>query len=211
MPIQFASEVLKPWDELNHLTAQPLALDPQISDIARLTVALANAINHTADRIAVGQNIIHLNQVRAFKGQLHILSKEYRLISDVSDMAKHGTLKSPSRKNKIQVVSLFEWCAVRGFRFIRNSILISHAEEGDFDFLETSLASILFLMSEMDITPSWSKTICESSEPFRPQAALLFDSRYCIQMNAVKLQFLSRSDSGSYTPCNPPQIDFVVL
>jgi hypothetical protein len=207
MPIQFANEVLKPWDELNSLTAQPYALDPQISDATRLAVALANAINHTGDRMAVDQNI----DQKTFKNRLKQKSKEYRLVCDVSDMAKHSKLSLANRENEIYITSMFEWSAVQGFRFIRNSIRIKHVGDGEFDFLEASLAAISFIRTEFQFTIQWNRRISESSEPFRPQAALHHDSRFCIQMKAVQLQFLSRSGPNSYTPCDPPLVEFIVL
>jgi hypothetical protein len=43
------NDAVKPWDELNHLLAQPFAYRPDLSDITRLANSIAVVIKHMAE------------------------------------------------------------------------------------------------------------------------------------------------------------------
>jgi len=46
---RFLNDIVKPWDELNKLLGERLALQPDLSDVTRLAGALAVAIRHQVD------------------------------------------------------------------------------------------------------------------------------------------------------------------
>src|SRR5258706_9729579 len=87
MTLRLINDVIKPWEELNSLLVQRLALQPDLSDITRLASALAVSIKHQADLRGVPRNAVDS------------ASNENRIISDVADATKHGQLRDSSRNN----------------------------------------------------------------------------------------------------------------
>lgn len=95
--LRLINDIVKPWEELNVLLVQRFAFQPDLSDVTRLASALAVSIKHQADLRGISRSVIDS------------ASNENRIMSDVADAVKHGQLRDPSRNNRLDVVSWFEY------------------------------------------------------------------------------------------------------
>ncbi len=196
--LRFLNDVVKPWDELNVLLTERLALQPDLSDITRLAGSLAVAIRHQID--AAGISDIQAN----------VESNDHRIISDTADFWKHGPLRKPERNNKLSTESFFEYAPGKGFSFIRNALFIEHSTIGKHDFLVTSLAAIEYWIRKRKISTNWSGSVRENTPEFHPVAFLHFDPKRCISMNQTRLGFFSKRIDGLWERADPPEVRFEV-
>lgn len=184
---------------MNALLVQRFAFQPDLSDVTRLASALAVSIKHQADLRGITRTVVDG------------ASNENRIMSDVADAAKHGQLRDPSRNNRLEVASCFEYAASRGFRFIRNSISIQHATFGELDFMVTALAAAQYWMDSLGFTLNRKLALGEAPEEFFPSAYLYFNPKYCINMKQTRLRFFEKDQAGQYRPVDPPQVMFEVF
>lgn len=189
---------MKPWDELNAFLAKRLAFQPEISDITRLAGALAVAIKHQPEAAAVNPKLV--------LGE----SPENRIMSDVGDAWKHGTLDDPTRRNRITVAAQFECNSENKYRFLRNVVTVHHASQGDLDFMETSGAAIVYWIGRLRLGISWQPQLAEGPAEFHDEAFLFFDPKYQIRMSATNLRIVRRTADGALVPYNPPELRFAV-
>lgn len=198
MTIQFLTNVVKPWDELNALLAQRLAFQPEISDVTRLAGTLAVAIKHQPEAAKVDPKLV--------LGE----SPENRIMSDVGDAWKHGTLTDPARRNRITVGAQFECNSENKYRFLRNVLTVHHASQGDLDFMETSGAAIAYWIGRLKLGVNWQPQLAEGPAEFHDEAFLFFDPKYQIRMSATNLRVVRRTADGALVPYDPPEIRFAV-
>lgn len=194
-PQRLANDVLKPWDELNTLLSKRYAFQPDLSDVSRLAGTLAVAIKHQAE----------LAGYKDRRG-IEAASPDNKLMSDVGDFWKHGPLNDSGRNNSLFVRAIFEYDPLRGFRFLRNGLVIQHKTLGDHDFMHTSLAAIRYWLAKQHISLSWPGTVAEGPAEFYPTAFLHYDPKYCISMSSTRFQFLARSKCGQLVPTEPPEV-----
>lgn len=196
--LRFLNDLVKPWDELNALLGERLALQPDLSDVTRLAGALAVAIRHQVD-------------ATDFKDtEVNTESLEHRIISDTADFWKHGSLRNANRNNRFSNEAFFEYMPNKGFSFIRNALFVEHTALGKHDFLHTSLAAINYWIRKRPLNITWQGVVREHPEQFHPEAFLRFESEKCISMNQVRLGFFSRGTDGSLERVDPPEVRFVV-
>lgn len=198
MPIQLLTNVVKPWDELNALLAERLAFQPEISDVTRLVGALAVALKHQPEAANIDPS------------QVHCESIENKIIADIGDTWKHGALRDPTRRCEITVGARFECNAESKFRFLRNVVTVRHASQGDVDFMETARAAIIYWITKMRLGVNWQPQIAEGPTEFFEEAFLFFDPRYQIQISAIELQIVRRTEDGTVEPYDAHEIRFAV-
>jgi hypothetical protein len=199
---RFMNDVVKPWDDLNTLLAQRFALDPDLSAVTTAAHALAVALKHQEDVVARAQH----RSVKAVRRSIDAASIENRLMSDVADCWKHGSLGRPERNNSLNVEAVFEHAPTRGFRFLRNVISIQHNNLGEHDFINASLSAIRYWITTYGLRTSWTGTIAEGPLEFYPTAFLLYDPRYSISMISTRVTFMTRTDSNTLVPTAPPRV-----
>lgn len=196
--LEFLNNIAKPWDDLNCLLLQPLALQPDLSDLTRLAGSLAVSIRHQVDAAGLQDTVANSQ------------SPEHRIISDVADYWKHGPLRNSTRNNRLSTEAFFEYESKKGFSFIRNALLIDHATLGEHDFMITSLAAIHYWITKRDISTNWAGMVKQNTQQFHPMAFLMFDPRRCIFMKETHLRFFSRRADGLWEPVDPPEFHFEV-
>lgn len=196
--LRFLNDIAKPWDELNALLGERLALQPDLSDVTRLAGALAVAIRHQVDVAGLKD------------AEVNAESLEHRVISDTADFWKHGSLRKAERNNRFSTEAFFEYAPERGFSFIRNALFVEHASLGKHDFLHASLGAIRYWINKRKLSITWQGVILENQEEFHPEAFLHFESGKCISMDQVRLGFFSRGASGSLERVDPPEVRFAV-
>jgi hypothetical protein len=196
---RFLNDIIKPWDELNHLLAQRYAFQPEVSNVTRLAGGLAVAIRHQVDFAGWTNN------------NANMASFEHRLITDAADFWKHGNLTKIERNNELTTSALFEYSPDKGFCFLRNGLFIEHATLGEHDFMETTFGAINFWIKTRGLSIIWSGQV-ETAEPkFHQTAFLKFDSRYCISMSSIRTRFFVRNEAGTLVPTEPPEIRIEVF
>lgn len=196
--LRFLNNIAKPWDELNALLAERIALQPDLSDVTRLAGSLAVSIRHQVDAAGLKDQVANSE------------SLEHRIIADTADYWKHGPLRNSDRNNQLSTEAFFEYEAGKGFSFIRNALFVEHASLGKHDFLVTSLAAIRFWIKRRQIATTWSGTVKENMPEFHPTAFLTFDPNRCISMKQTRLGFFSRRSNGSWARIDPPKVRFEV-
>jgi len=197
-PHRFINDILKPWDDLNSLLAKQYAFQPDLSDVSRLAGNIAVSIRHQVDFSV-------LNDRQANK-----LSPSHRLISDAGDYWKHGSLRKEGRNSPITVSATFEYREDGAFRFIRNALTLEHKSLGKHDFMVVAAEAARFWMSQYGYTIEWRGVPDVAPFVYEPAARLKFDSKYCINMSNVQLQFLKMNESSKLVPFAPPEVKFEV-
>jgi hypothetical protein len=196
--LRFLNDVAKPWDELNRLLSERLALQPDLSDVTRLAGTLAVAIRHQVDVAGIKDALANSECI------------EHRLITDTADFWKHGALRQPERNNRLSTEAFFEYAPDKGFSFIRNALFVEHASLGKHDFMTTSLGAIKYWIKKRGIATAWSGSVHENPQEFHPTVFLRFDPARCISMDQVRLGFFSRQPDGSWVRVAPPEVRFEV-
>lgn len=198
MTVQLLTNVMKPWDELNTILAERLAFQPEVSDVTRLVGALAVALRHQPEAARIDPSQVHRESI------------ENKIVADVGDTWKHGELRDPARRCEITVGARFECNAENKFRFLRNVVTVRHAYQGNLDFMEIAGAGIVYWITKMRLGVNWKPRIAEGPTEFFDEAFLFFDPRYQIQMSAMNLQIVRRTEEGVFEPYDAPEIRFAV-
>lgn len=195
-PHRFLNDICKPYDELNALLVQRLAFEPELSDITRMAGSIAVSLRHIPESEGYLDRAISNESI--YK----------RLIIDVADSWKHGSLRDPSRNSKYFVSAMFEWQPERGFRFLRNGLAIVHSTLGEHDFLKTALGAIQFWIQKLQLGVVWKDLgkILEAPEEFHPKAFLFYDPQYCISMKNTRFRFFRRIENGELIAADPDTV-----
>lgn len=156
--LSFATEIIRPWEELNRELGKHYSVSPQHSVFLNKAHALAISLKHIAEAKA-GLKPKDLN----------LLSDSYKLISDLADTKKHGRRDNPAREYIITTSSLYE----RKFenivlvRFLRNAITIQHATTDEKkDFMECAKDCALFIANHLNIQTDWNPILFTNSGKF---------------------------------------------
>lgn len=197
----FLTDVVKPWDELNSFLSKPFAFQPEVCDVTRLANSLAVALKHTAELSGAG------------RGETDRASIANCLMSDVADAWKHGgnRLKDPSRHNSMSVRSRFEFLDNKGFRFLRNRVVVDHATLGSQDFMLEARDVIQYWLSKFNASIRWSGDLLVGPQLFRPSAVLFYDASKQIGMDPVRLETVQRAPSGKIALADCPEVRFLIL
>jgi hypothetical protein len=198
MALRFLTYLVKPWDRLNHLLAQPLAFQPSLSDVTCMAGALAVSIRHQAEIAGISQQIVDTE------------STDNRAIVDIADAWKHGSLRNAARNNRLEVISLFEVDENERFRFLRNMVAVDHASFGELDFMRVSGAAIAYWIQRLELPLNWIPSLAEGENVFRDSAILHFDPNFQIEMTQTRIRTFRRELSGELVPFAPAEIRFEV-
>jgi hypothetical protein len=149
--LSFATEIVRPWEELNRELSKHYSVSPQHSVFLNKAYALAISLKHIAEA-----------KTGLKSPELNSLSESYKLISDLADTKKHGKRDNPNREYTITTSSLYE----RKFenivlvRFLRNAITIHHATtDAKKDFMECAKDCALFLVNQLNIQTDWNPIV----------------------------------------------------
>ncbi|MCZ8294868.1 MAG: hypothetical protein O9312_15265 [Hylemonella sp.] len=202
--LKFLNDIAKPWDELNCLLIERKAFQPDLSSVTTKVEAISTAIKHQVDVHALATGC----PPRKLQTEVNAESLAARLVSDVSDTAKHVVLSTPARQTSIFVAAMFEVNAEGNFCFLRNGVFIEHATLGRHDFMQTSLAAIEYWSKKRRLDIAWRGSVQEANAEFFPTAFLYFDQNYCINMTSAQLQCFRRDASGVLQPFDPVEVRF---
>jgi hypothetical protein len=191
---RFMAYLAKPWDDLNSLLVARFAFQPDVSEVLRLAGALAVSIKHQAEDAGLDRKLVD------------VASKDNRIMSDVADAHKHGTLRDSTRQNHLTVSADFECNPKDQFRYLRNVILIHHASLGELDFMRTSGAAVSYWIQTRRIAVQWVPTVREAEPVFYDDAYLYFNPRYQLEMASTQIRFFRRDTGGTLNPYDPPTV-----
>jgi hypothetical protein len=204
--LKFLNDVARPWDELNALLIERYAFQPDLSAVTMLVSAISTAIKHQVDILALDRG----STTKKLQQEVDAESDVARLMSDVSDAAKHVVLGNPARQNSVFVAAMFEVNSEDNFRFLRNGVFIEHASLGRHDFMCTALSAIEYWSKKHKLNIAWSGAVREASAEFFPTAFLRFNPKYCINMDSTRLMCFRRDDTGNLQLFCPKEIRFEV-
>ena len=205
--LKFLNDIARPWDELNNLLIQRYAFQPDLSSITLLVTSLSNAIKHQVDILAIEQN----KSTKKLQKQINQESQDARIISDVSDAAKHVQLHDSNRQNNIYVAAMFEVNSEDCFRFLRNTAFIEHKTLGEYDFMQTSLNAINYWIKKRNLNITWSSKVLEANNDYFPTAFLIFESKYCLNMTSMRLKLFKRDSNNSLQPFDHKEVHLEIL
>jgi hypothetical protein len=199
--IQFLTDVLKPWDELNQSLSQPFAYRPDFSDVTRIANSLAVALKHTAELTDQSRSAID----QASFGN--------RIMSDRADAWKHGekSLREPARRNSMTVLSRFEFNEEGEFRFLRNRLVIDHATHGTLDFMEQARDAASFWLQRLGLQVQWNSKILVGPRVFKEAALIYYDASQQIGMPSFQLETVKRNSQGRVEAADCPRVVFRVM
>jgi hypothetical protein len=204
--LKFLNDIARPWDELNALLIERYAFQPDLSAVTTLVSAISTSIKHQVDILALDRRCT----AKKLQQEVDVESNAARLMSDVSDSAKHVVLGNPARQNSVFVAAMFEVNLEGNFRFLRNGVFIEHSSLGRHDFMCTSLSAIEYWYSKRKLNIAWSGAVREASSEFFPTAFLHFDPKYCINMASTQIMCFRRDDTGSLLSFDPEEVRFEI-
>ena len=207
--LEFTTNILKPWDDLNQLLSERLVLEPKISELTRLSKDLAKNMHHHTDYF-IKKNGGNDTDVKKERKAIHMASDENKIIGDVADTSKHFDLRDTNRIALIQLSSLFEYKTDK-FRFIRNLSNINYQNTADtFCFLKTSYEAIHYLLNHFNMNMTFERSIIENGDDFFNEAWLYHDSKNSISLKSSNIEFLEKNNEGHYIHVNPKEVRFAV-
>jgi hypothetical protein len=205
--LKFLNDIVKPWDELNALLIERYAFQPDLSTVTTLVSGISTAIKHQVDILACEREC---NKTKKLQHEIDAESDAARLMSDVSDAAKHVVLRNPARQNGIFVAAMFEVNLEGNFRFLRNGVFIEHASVGCQDFMIASLSAIEYWSEKRKLNIKWVGSVRENSDEFFPTAFLHYNPNYCINMSSIRIMCFRRDNMGTLQPFDPKEVRFEV-
>jgi hypothetical protein len=185
--IKFISEIVKPWETLNHQLARQFSMNPAINDFVTKASALTMSLKHLPEAI--------------LKIKPEILakdSKSYEIISDLADSLKHGELRKTERECKLIVSSMFERNFEAKVRFLRNRISIIHNSYGNIDFMECAMVSAVFVSAKLNMKTNWNPRILTNSGEFSEEINIHASRRHQIIWTGMQLEFVQLNEQGKY-------------
>jgi hypothetical protein len=188
---KYITEVIKPWEHLNASLGKAYCIDPTINDFISAATSLAVSIKHQAE--LNGLIIKDLEQE----------SEEYKIMSDVADASKHGSLRDNSRNNNLIVSSMFETNDAGQFRFLRNVININHNAVGKIDFIVCAKDAALYLLNKLDIKTNWNPKVYSYSAEFVDEVRLHASIENQVAWKGLSLQFVKQNSKGELQPFDP--------
>ena len=132
---------------------------------------------------------------------------ECRILHDVSDMAKHGSLDRKRRENSLSVGLVFEFNEDEKCRFHRGIVTIDYGNNKRYDFLETAIKSTNFLNSYYGFGfdkiegPHWWEGDWDQ------EAKLYFVPEFCTYVKNFNLKTV-RCIDGKFVPYDPEKVQF---
>ena len=187
--LSFTTEVIRPWEELNHELSKHYSVSPQHSVFINKAHALAVALKHFSE--ANGE---------AKSAQLNPLSESYSIISDLADTKKHGKRDNPARECTIATGSLYErkFDKIVLVRFLRNAITMDHATFGKRDFMETAKECALFLIAHLNLPIDWKPIVFNNDEKFSNKIKTHASKDNQVVWTGMNLNIVELNDKGEY-------------
>lgn len=199
--LRFKTTILKPWSELCELLTKQLVFQPEMGAPIAKAGDLAVAIKHLPESYP------------QFKGDFKKESLDFKLVDDVADGWKHGsqTLSTKTRRHDLKIQSVFEISDDdEKFKFIKNSLVVTHASCGTFDFLEVSSRAIKFWMHKAGLQPEWNGEVKVAESSYDEKAKLYYDKDYQIDLESFTLCIV-KNIGGVMTPYDAPLVKFEVV
>lgn len=191
--LSFTTEIIRPWEELNHELSKHYSVSPQHSVFINKAHAIAVALKHFSE--ANGQ---------AKSAELNPLSESYGIISDLADTKKHGKRDNPARECRISTGSLYErkFDKIVLVRFLRNAITIEHATFGKRDFMETAKDCALFLIAHLNLPINWKPVVFNNDEKFSNKIKTHASKDNQVVWTGMNLEIVELDDKGEYINAN---------
>ncbi len=191
--LSFKSEIIMPWEDLNHEVSKHFSVSPQHSVFINAAHALAVALKHFSETNGGPKS-----------AQLNPLSESYKIISDLADTKKHGVRDNPARECTILTSSLYEKKIdkIVLVRFLRNNIIMNHASYGKRDFIETAKDCALFLVDQLNLPKDWSPVIFNNDGEFSNTIKTHASKDNQVIWTGMNLDIVEQDDKGEYVYVN---------
>lgn len=185
--LKFISEIIKPWETLNHGLSKPFSMNPEINDYVTKAIGIAVSIKHFPEST---QKIEPKTLVPE--------SLDYSIISDLADSLKHGELKKPERECKLAISSMFERNPDAKVRFLRSRISIIHNTHGKIDFMQCAMNSSIFVMQKTGINTDWAPKIINNQGAFSDEIKVHASKANQIAWTGMALEIVQLNDKNEY-------------
>ena len=185
--LRFLTEVVKPWESLNHELGKPFSLSPEVNDLISKAYAISIALAHFLES-EIGLKAKTLSEAPS----------SFHAIVDLADSYKHRVLRKPERICQLKISSMFERNSDARVRFLRCRLALVHAAYGKLDFMKTSMQAADFVAGRLSPKLVWGPRILEQDGSFSEEIKLHASNRNQIAWTGMALEFVQRNESGEY-------------
>jgi hypothetical protein len=189
--LRFATDIIRPWERLNQELINQNSIDSEVSDFINNATNLAVKLSHFGE--VAGRKDIRTNKK----------SIPFNIIVDLADAIKHNDV-NPDRNTRLYISSLFEGTEEGAFRFIRNSIKVTHNKYGLFDFLQISKEAANFVLTNLNLIIYWNPPLLEAPPIFSDKVFLGVYFEHQITWTGLNIEFFKRNDIGELVHYDPP-------
>ncbi len=201
--LRFIHDVVKPYVALNMALSRRTLIQPEEGDAVSAARALCVALAHFPESTE-----IYLPGTRSSK-ELQLAGKEWTLLRDIANTAKHGILRIPAKQINLTQALSWEFDDVPRFKFLRVVVLAKYPNSsGEYDVLSVVHSVILrvgalygFILLPIDPP-------LESQEPFADKCVVPFEGA-SFYVTSTQLLYHKRVQ-GSLVRADPPRVEFVV-
>ncbi|MGV3727781.1 hypothetical protein [Hydrogenophaga sp.] len=201
--MRFINDAVMGWDSLSKRLASPICVDPDVSRVASDAGSLLSALRHAPELFGWPE--------RRRDAIAAELCPGHQVITDAADTFKHHKLRNSKRITKISVASVFLVEPGKGFRFIRNTLLLEHPELGQFDALLLTRDAIRFWLKHQNIDLAWPGIVFEGAEVFRDAALLTWIDGVQPAVYSARLITCGRDVDGSLVPRDFDDLRFAIV
>lgn len=211
---KFVQSIIKPINDLQDRLIKPYAYSSAYSSISYDMGIIASHISHFPE------HILSNNKARKFMEKLAVNNTQYQLIRDYCDTVKHRDLRNPDRIVNVRVLSQFEFCEGKGFRFMRTLPYLNRPSKGvadnkQYEFVKIAKEAVEILSDKLTLDPQligFLKPLSICTSEFSEYVALYHsgDSGE-VSVEATSILIVSRNEMGEYIPIDPPEVKFRVL
>jgi len=200
---RFYYEVLQPWLRLEERAGQNICVATHFSDVVSLGNEAAIAAYHHWEKVHRANGSSSVPPMTSARAEWL-----RQRLGELSDSAKHGTLRSKERQTAVKTALGFEFNASGKFRFLRTVLIAANRNAGEFDVAETireylqTLCIELKYNVEIAAAPPTSEFIDAAVTYFYPQPF--------ITIPTTSLSFFTRRADGKLERADPSEVKFEV-
>lgn len=201
--LRFIHDVVKPYVALNLTLSRRTLIQPEEGDAVSSARALCVALSHFPE-----SSEIYSPGMRSSIEQ-HLAGKEWTLLRDIANTAKHGILRVPTKQISLEQVLSWEFDDVPKFKFLRIVVLAKYPYASDeYDVLSAIYSAILRVSAAYGFNLLPIDPPLESQEPFADTCVVPFEGS-SFYVSSTRMMFHKRFQ-GALVRADPPFVKFLV-
>jgi hypothetical protein len=208
--LKFITNIYKPFDDLNKKLSNQNAAQPDINDLILEATNLANQIKHFCDHDLINQDG-NDRKMKEYRKIIDNDSNANKIMSDISDLSKHGTLRDTNRIHNLNLSSAFEYNDEGMCSFLRNIIRVRYENGFEYDFIRLAGEAINYWIIKNNYDFELKKGEMIADRKFENVACLYYDAKATVYMESVRIETLKKDDLGELINFNPDNVMFALF